>query len=142
MNDNSVHIAARVAIPFSEIFFQTSRSSGPGGQNVNKLETRVELLFDLKSSPSIPDDIKQRLLLTLSSQLDSSGTLRIVCQESRSQWKNKQLALDKFKLLLKKTLIVPKTRKRTRPTKSARENRLTSKRLHSEKKRLRKTDLE
>jgi len=95
-------------IPIAELQFKTSRSGGPGGQNVNKLETRVEVLFDLAHSPIIPDHIRQRLLNGLTSQIDSSGILHVVAQDTRSQWKNKQLAIERLADLLKSALIVRK----------------------------------
>jgi len=106
-------------IPVAELQFKTSRSGGPGGQNVNKLETRVEVLFDVAKSSSISNPIRQRLLDKLTSQLDSSGILHVVAQDTRSQWKNKQLAVERLKDLLKSALIVRKKRIVTRPTHTA-----------------------
>ena len=139
---SQVVISPSLKIPFAELQFRTSRSGGPGGQNVNKLETRVELLFDVARSPSLPENIRQRLLHYLSRQLDSSGVLRIVVQESRSQWMNKQLAVEKFTAILKSAIKVHKKRISTKPTKSARENRLRSKKVRSETKQLRKVFVE
>jgi len=129
-------------IPFTELQFRTSRSGGPGGQNVNKLETRVELLFDIAKSPCIPEHLRQRLLSNLSFKLDSLGVLRVVVQESRSQWKNKQLAIERLALLLKSALKVHKKRISTKPTKTAREDRLRMKKVRGETKRLRKVVIE
>jgi ribosome-associated protein len=137
-----VIISHSLKIPITELQFRTSRSGGPGGQNVNKLETRVELLFNLENSPSIPRNLKQRLLTNLSSRLDSSGVLRIIAQDSRSQWKNKQLAIDKFISLLKSASIVPKKRIVTKSTTASKENRLRRKKIRSEKKRFRKSTFE
>ncbi|RPI03970.1 MAG: aminoacyl-tRNA hydrolase [Ignavibacteriae bacterium] len=140
--ESSIIISPALKIPAAELQFKTSRSGGPGGQNVNKLETRVELVFDLANSPSIPAHIRQRLLLQLSSHADSSGTIHVIVQESRSQWKNKQLALERLTTLLKKALVIRKKRVATKPTRAAREVRLQSKKARSKTKQLRKTSLD
>jgi ribosome-associated protein len=129
-------------IPLTELQFKTSRSGGPGGQNVNKLETRVEVLFDIANSPSIPEHIRQRLLNNLTSQLDSSGILHVVVQDTRSQWKNKQLAIERLTNILKSALIVRKKRIATKPTNAAREVRLRTKKVRSQTKRMRKVQIE
>jgi ribosome-associated protein len=129
-------------IPIAELQFKTSRSGGPGGQNVNKLETRVEVLFDVAKSPSIPDHIRQRLLNNLASQLDSSGILHVVVQDTRSQWKNKQLAIVRLTETLKSAMIVRKKRIATKPTHTAREVRLQTKKARSQIKRMRKAPLD
>lgn len=137
-----IHISPSIKIPLTELEFRTSRSGGPGGQNVNKLETRVELMFDIQHSPSLTSHIRERLLTHLAGSLDSSGVIRIVSQESRSQWKNKQLAIEKLTILLKSALAIRKKRIATKPTKIASEVRLQSKRIRSETKRLRKVNIE
>ena len=129
-------------IPITELQFKTSRSGGPGGQNVNKLETRVELLFDLLNSPIIPNHVRQRLLTNLSTHLDSSGLLHIVVQDTRSQWKNKQLAIERLVRLLKSAMVVHKKRSATKPTHTSRENRLHTKKVRSQIKRMRKSSNE
>ncbi|MBN1399107.1 MAG: aminoacyl-tRNA hydrolase [Bacteroidetes bacterium] len=141
MPGSHVIITHSLKIPSAELQFRTSRSGGHGGQNVNKLETRVELLFDIANS-SIPDDICRRLLNNLRTRLDSQSVLRIVVQDSRSQWKNKQLAIERFTAILKSALKVRKKRISTKPTASARENRLQKKKARGETKRLRKVIIE
>jgi ribosome-associated protein len=137
-----VIVTHSLKIPFAELQFLTSRSGGPGGQNVNKLETRVELFFDVANSPFIPEHLRQRLLSNLSSKLDSAGILRVVAQDSRSQWKNKQFAIERLAALLKSALKVRKKRISTKPTRTAREDRLRMKKVRGETKRLRKVIIE
>jgi len=137
-----VVVTSSLRIPLTELQFRTSRSGGPGGQNVNKLETRVELLFDVAHSPCIPEHLRQRLLSNLSFKLDSLGVLRVVAQDSRSQWKNKQFAIERLAALLKSALKVRKKRISTKPTKTAREDRLRTKKVRGETKRLRKVIIE
>ncbi|MGD0590213.1 MAG: alternative ribosome rescue aminoacyl-tRNA hydrolase ArfB [Bacteroidota bacterium] len=137
-----VVVTHSLKIPLAELQFRTSRSGGPGGQNVNKLETRVELLFDVARSPCIPERLRQRLLRNLSFKLDSLGVLRVVAQDSRSQWKNKQFTIERLAALLKSALKVRKKRISTKPTKTAREDRLRMKKVRGETKRLRKVIIE
>jgi ribosome-associated protein len=129
-------------IPIAELQFKTSRSGGPGGQNVNKLETRVEAVLDITNSQCISEPIRHRLLQTLSSQLDSSGILHVVAQDTRSQWKNKQLAIERITDILKTALIVRKKRVATKPTHTAREVRIRTKKARGQTKRMRKVSLE
>jgi len=137
-----VVVTQSLKIPITELQFRTSRSGGPGGQNVNKLETRVELLFDIAHTTCIPEYLRPRLLTNLSFKLDSLGVLRVVAQDSRSQWKNKQLAIERLAILLQSALKIRKKRISTKPTKTARENRLRTKKVHGETKRLRKVEFE
>src|SRR3990172_473877 len=113
--ERRLHIAPHVSIPMWELEFSTSRSGGPGGQNVNKLETRVELRFDIARSPSLTDAQRSTILARLKSRIDTEGVLRIVAQASRSQWSNKQEAIDKLMQLLQEALKPRKARKRTAP---------------------------
>jgi ribosome-associated protein len=137
-------ITKKIIIPSSEIQFRYSRSSGPGGQNVNKLSTKAELMFHLTASKAIDEPTKARLRQKLSGHLDSTGTVTITSQESRSQYQNRQIAVEKFILLLRKALIVPKLRKNTKPTRSATEKRLESKTKRGvvKKSRIKKIDLD
>lgn len=117
-----------------ELVFQTSRSSGPGGQNVNKVESRVELRFRLPESQLLTDEQKQILLTKLASKLTTDGELLVVAQEDRSQLRNKETALRKFHETLTKALHKPKARKATKPSKGAVRQRLESKKKHGDKK--------
>lgn len=121
-----------------ELEFSTSRSSGPGGQNVNKVSTKVIIRWNLLHSTLITDEQKMLLLNKLSAQLTREGELIINSQESRSQLQNKELALEKLDTLLRKALTKPKARKATRPTKSSKVKRVDNKKRHAEKKQWRK----
>ena len=136
-----LHITSSVQIPLSELRFRTSRSSGPGGQNVNKLETRVELVFDVAGSPSLTDDQKNILFTHLASRIDARGILHISSQKSRSQWENKQLVIEKLVSLLHGALKVRRKRVKTSPTHSSKERRVQSKKKHGQKKTMRKVRL-
>jgi len=137
MNNNSIRIGNDLVIPLSELRFHTSRSGGPGGQNVNKVESRVELLFDIKNTPTISPDLKTRLFEKLHPGIDSEGILHIVSQASRSQWENKQDAIKKLERLIRSAMRPARKRVPTNPTKASREKRLRRKKILSEKKRMR-----
>lgn len=130
-------ITDSIRIPMSDLQFRFSRSGGPGGQNVNRVSTRVELLFDLERS-SLDNAAKKTARKYFGSRLDSSGSLRIVSQESRSQWKNRRTAVEKFEALLKKVFRPVRERKATSVTHSSVERRLTEKKVRGESKRLRR----
>jgi len=131
-------IIHHITIPLHELTFVTSRSGGPGGQNVNKLETRVEVRFDIRASSALTDRQKTVLLEKLGSRIDVEGILHVVSQESRSQWRNKQIALGLLTKLIRDALKPAKRRKRTKPTRNSKERRLKEKRLRSEKKHSRR----
>ncbi|HPD14146.1 MAG TPA: alternative ribosome rescue aminoacyl-tRNA hydrolase ArfB [Planctomycetota bacterium] len=130
-----VAIQPGVAIPLAELAFRFTRSSGPGGQHVNKAATQAELAFDVAGSPSLSAEQKQRLIGRLGGYVSKEGVLRITCQSSRSQAQNREEALERFAVLLRAALHVPRTRRRTRPPRAAAERRLAAKRRRSELKR-------
>jgi ribosome-associated protein len=135
--DHLLHIAPGVNIPSTELSFRFSRSSGPGGQHVNRSATRVELLFDVAGSPTLSDSMRGRLLARLTSHLDSTGVLHLVSQSTRSQLRNREELVERFRALLAGALVERRKRHATRPTLGSREERLRSKRHHGEIKRRR-----
>ncbi len=133
-----IDVSETVSIPLSELTFRFSRSSGPGGQHVNKAATRVELLFDVANSPSLADEQREQVMRRLSSRIDSAGVLHVVSQATRSQKQNRDLAIERFVRLMRKGLEPEKKRKPTRPTRAAKERRLREKKRRAEIKRYRR----
>lgn len=127
-------IDRRVTISGDELEWHAVRASGPGGQNVNKVASKVELRFDLPGSRSLPPAVKARLRRLCQSRLDADGRLRIVDQSTRDQRRNLQSARLKLAELVRRALSPPKTRKPTAPSAAARRRRLEQKRRQSGKK--------
>lgn len=128
----------RLAIPESELAFRFSRSSGPGGQHVQKSDTRVELLFDVARSPSLSEEQRGRILERLGTQIDGEGVLRVVSSATRSQLENREEAVQRLQALLAAALRVRKRRKPTQPSAAAREARLAEKKVKSQHKATRR----
>ena len=122
----------------SELQFKTSRSSGPGGQHVNKTSSRVSVFFDLKNSTGLSEEEKTQLQTKLESKLTNEGLLVLHCETSRSQHKNKELVVEKLKATLKKALRREKRRVPTKRTKASVFKRLESKKKQASKKESRK----
>lgn len=129
-------IANRNFLP--ELLFTTSRSSGPGGQHVNKLETRVSLRFHVLSSQLLSEEEKTHLLNKWQTQLSNEGFFSVHAEKFRSQLQNKEEAIAKFRTAIKTAFIIPKKRKATKPTKASVQRRITNKKKHSDKKSMRK----
>lgn len=123
-----------------DITFKTSRSGGKGGQNVNKVSSKVELNFNFSGSKVFRTEQKELIRQKLANRITASEMVQVICEEERSQLINKERCLNKLMLLLKNALIIPKTRKATRPKKSAIENRLKRKQQQALKKLQRRKD--
>ena len=125
-----------------EVTYKTSRSGGKGGQNVNKVSSKVELLFAIDQSALFTDEEKTLLLTKLQSRLSKDGHLQVVCEEERSQYLNKEKALEKLHLILIRGLHKPKVRKATKPSKAMIAARLANKKLQAAKKENRKNSFD
>ncbi len=126
-----------ISIPEQELNFAAIRASGPGGQNVNKVSSAVQLFFDIRNS-SLPEKYQQRLLALSDSRISSEGLVVIKAQAFRSQEKNREAATERLRKLIKSVMIEPKTRKATKPKAGARQKRLDEKKQRSQNKALRK----
>ena len=118
----------------TELQYKAIRSSGPGGQHANKVSSKVELSFFITPSNGLTERERKRIYLKLGNKLSKEGVLILQCDESRSQHKNKELVIKRFFKLLEKSLVVPKARKKSKPTRSSIEKRLKSKKIASLKK--------
>jgi ribosome-associated protein len=131
----ALEISPELRIPLAELEFRASRSGGPGGQHVNTSSTRVELSWDVAGSPSLAPAQRDRLLRRLASRLDGTGRLRLVSSASRSQLRNREDATERLRTIVAEGLLVPKPRKRTKPSRAAKAARLESKRRRAATKR-------
>lgn len=132
-----IKISSHVFVPEAELKLSFIRSPGPGGQNVNKVATAVLLRFNINQS-SMPALAKERLLLVLANKLTQEGDIIIKAVRFRTQERNKQDAIERLQVMLKQALIIPKKRKKTKPTKASTERRLQKKKLHGKTKLLRR----
>jgi len=137
MND-PLQISARLTIPSTDLEVETSRSGGPGGQHVNKTDTRVRVRFDLRGCQVLNGAIKARIRKAHPGKLTTDGILLVVCGTHRSQSQNLEEARDRLKDIIRAALSPPKKRKPTRPTRGSKERRLESKRQRSAVKQTRR----
>jgi len=132
MEQDAIRVTRSVLLPLTEIELRFSRSSGPGGQHANTAETRVEAVLDVQASSALTDVQKKRVLAK------AGPTLRAVAQDERSQWRNRELAVERLVEQLREALKVQRRRIATKPTRASRERRLESKKRRSTTKQLRR----
>jgi ribosome-associated protein len=135
---NFIAVNESVSIPRSELDVRVSRSSGAGGQHVNKTSSRVEIFWNIVTSQALTDEQRSRLQSKLASRLTGEGSIRVVASDMRSQLRNRELAEERLAETVRHALMVPRKRKATKPTRAAKEARLESKKRHSDKKRNRR----
>ena len=135
---DALRITDAVAIPRAELRTRATRSGGPGGQHVNTSSSRIEIVWNVRESAALDAESRARLLMKLASRLSAEGEVRVVASDSRSQSQNRRLAEARLVDLVRRSLAVPKPRKKTKPGRAAREARLEAKRRQAEKKRHRR----
>jgi ribosome-associated protein len=133
-----IRITDRISIDEQELEERFVRASGPGGQNVNKLSTAVQLRFDVRGSPNLPNDVRARLERLAGRRLTREGVIVIIAQRHRTQERNRQDALDRLVELIQAAAVAPIPRRKTKPTRGSRERRLETKKHRSSIKGLRK----
>jgi ribosome-associated protein len=138
-DDGVLEINDSLWVPKAELGYRATRSGGPGGQHVNTSSTRVELAWDVGASPSLTDEQRTRVREKLANRINAEGVLLLAASEHRSQHQNKEAVTERFVELVRQALVVPKKRKKTRPSQAAREARLHAKKHRSEVKRLRRS---
>ncbi len=127
-------IAGKIFIPESEFEWHFTQSAGPGGQNVNKVATAVRLVFNLRNSPSIPEQFRDLLLARLAGKMNEAGELVVSAREERTQLANRRIAMQKLDAMIAGALIVRRKRVATRPSAGSVRRRLESKAIHAQKK--------
>ncbi|MGB6977423.1 MAG: alternative ribosome rescue aminoacyl-tRNA hydrolase ArfB [Gammaproteobacteria bacterium] len=137
-----IEITPTLSLNESEIRFIFIRAPGPGGQNVNKVATAVQLRFDVKHSPSLTEEVRQRLLSLGGKKLTLQGELIIKASQYRTQERNKQDALERLQEIIRHAANPPKKRKKTKPSVAASQRRLAKKKLHARNKALRRSKLD
>lgn len=131
-------VSAGLTIPRGELSMRATRAGGPGGQHVNTSSTRVEVRWNVQTSSALDDAQRELLLQRLAGRVDADGSLRVVASDSRSQRQNREAAETRLADLVRRALIVPRTRRPTRPSKAVKRRRLEAKKKQGEKKRERR----
>lgn len=137
MITGDILVSPSLSVSMRDVAFKYSRSGGPGGQHVNKTETRVELIFNVAEAPSLGPYQREVLMRVLAPRLDSTGAVHIVCSESRSQLQNKSRTVEQLATMLAGALKPRKKRTATKPTRASKERRITEKKIIGQRKKLR-----
>jgi len=127
-------VVAQVVIPEAELRWTAVRASGPGGQNVNKVSSKIDLRFDFEDSPALTDELKARLRSKAAARLDAEGQIQITSQLTRNQSDNLEDARQKLAVLLRSAMTTPKARRKTKPSRAKKAKRVAEKRVHAAKK--------
>jgi ribosome-associated protein len=138
--DGVLEVSEGVAIPRAELEYRASRAGGAGGQHVNTSSTRIELLWNVRATSALDDAARHRVATKLASRLDGDGWIRIVSSARRSQGQNREAAEARLAELVRAALVVPKRRKATKPSRGAKEARLSAKKKRGDTKRQRRSD--
>jgi ribosome-associated protein len=133
-----IHVAPGIDLDENELTFDFVRSSGPGGQNVNKVATAVQLRYDVHHSPALPEDVRERLIKLAGQRMTDEGILIIEARGTRSQTRNREAAIEQLVELIRKAAIPPKNRRKTRPTAASVQERRQRKAQRSRVKQLRR----
>lgn len=133
-----LQITSAISLDESELHEEFIRASGPGGQNVNKVATAVQLRFDVRHSPSLPDDVRERLLCLAGRRVNADGVLLIEAQRQRTQEQNRADARERLIALIRQAAIPPKKRRKTKPSRAAKERRIAGKKQRGSVKQLRR----
>lgn len=139
-DERALRVNDRLAIPRAELGVRATRASGAGGQHVNKTSTRVEITWNVTASQALSDEDRTRLVTRLASRLSDDGELRVVASDTRSQLQNRDLAETRLADMVRRALVIPRVRRKTRPSRAAKQARLDDKRKLSEKKRVRRSN--
>jgi ribosome-associated protein len=138
--DDALPINERLSIPRHELSARASRAGGAGGQHVNTSSTRIEILWNVRTSAALDEETRARLVEKLATRIDSEGVIRVVASDRRSQRQNRESAEERLAELVRKALVVPKKRRATKPSRASKERRITEKKRRGETKAARRKD--